>query len=218
MKKEKKVTTTTNMIAETLKEDIHEGRLKPGDSIVEREIALKFEASHIPVREALRILEGEGYIIHRKFSGYSVREISIEEMVELYDIHRFLGHKLLNQAIPRYNELTYYTLSNILSEMAKTKDTKKIVTLFIRFIETAYTPSGLHYSIKLAMDIFKKSSSFFAEMIEKGPKGEFPLMFQQRFLELCQEKQKTKAIEWWQDEFDNITRKMVAIMSHIHYS
>lgn len=215
MKKEKKAMTTTNMIAETLKTDINHGRLTAGDTIVEREIAAKFNASHIPVREALRILEGEGYIVHRKFSGYSVRVVSPEEMVELYDIQRFLSVKLLTQAIPRYNELTYYNFRNIMSEMAKTKDSKKIVALFLEFTEAAYSPAGLSYSLKLAMDVFSRNILVISKMVEQIYKGSFPLAFHEGFVKLCQAKETAKAIEWWLDEFDRITKDLVAIMSQI---
>ena len=60
--KKKKETTTSNRIADSLREAINYGTLKPSDKIIERELAEKYEASHIPVREALRILEGEGFV------------------------------------------------------------------------------------------------------------------------------------------------------------
>lgn len=213
MKNEKKTTTTTNMIAETLKEDINHGRLNPGDTIVEREIATKFSASHIPVREALRILEGEGYIIHRKFSGYSVRIVTPEEMVELYDIQRFLGVKILTQAIPRYNELTYYNLKTVLGELAKAKEIKKFIALYLQFMEHAFNPSGLSYSVKLATDIFKRNIPVFTAMINRDKNQVLTLAAQEKFIQLCQEKETSKAIEVWLEDFDQVTKELVAVMS-----
>lgn len=210
--------TTTNMIAETLKEEINHGKLNPGDNIVEREIASQFSASHIPVREALRILEGEGYIIHRKFSGYTVRIVTPEEMVELYDIHRFLSVKLLNQAIPRYNELTFYNFKTIIADMGKTTEVKKLVSLILAFAETAYTPAGLHYSLKLAMDIFKRNIPMLSSMLEKGNRRSFQVAFHEKFMQLCQEKENQKAVDLWLEEFDRLTRELVAVMSQIRNS
>jgi DNA-binding GntR family transcriptional regulator len=129
--KEKKTITITNRIAETLKQDISYGRIPAGEAIIERKIAERFKASNIPVREALRILEGEGFIIHRKFSGYSVRQINPEEMVELYDIITYLSGQLLSRGIPRYTELTYHRFRTLIEEMDKTKDTDKTVALLI---------------------------------------------------------------------------------------
>ena len=131
--KEKKTTTITNKVAEALKQDINYGKITAGEAIIERKIAERFQASNIPVREALRILEGEGFIIHRKFSGYSVRQINPEEMVELYDIIKYLSGQLLSRGIPRYTELTYHRFRTLIEDMDKTKDTNKTVALLIEF-------------------------------------------------------------------------------------
>ena len=88
--KTKKTSTLSDKIADSFRTDIIYGKLKPGLKIVEQEIAEKYETSHIPVREALRIFEGEGLLVYRKFAGYTIREVNPEEMIELYNIMRFL--------------------------------------------------------------------------------------------------------------------------------
>jgi DNA-binding GntR family transcriptional regulator len=211
--KEKKTITTTNRIAEALKSDINYGKIKPGEAIIERKIAERFHASNIPVREALRILEGEGFIIHRKFSGYSVRVINPEEMVELYDIIKYLSGQLLSRGIPRYTELTYHHFRTLIEEMEKTKDTDKSVSLLIEFSETAFAPSGLKYSLELAMDILSRNIPIIQGMVEKVYKGNIPVRFQKEFMELCQQRETKKAIELWIDEFEQMTKGLVAIIS-----
>jgi DNA-binding GntR family transcriptional regulator len=212
--KEKKTITITNKIAETLKQDINYGKIPPGESIIERKIAERFKASNIPVREALRILEGEGFIIHRKFSGYSVRLINPEEMVELYDIITYLSGQLLSRGIPRYTELTYHRFRTLIEEMDKSKDTDKTVSLLIEFAEAAYSPAGLKYSLELAMQILNRNIPIIQGMVEKIYKGTIPTRFQRQFMELCQKKETKKAIEIWIDEFEQMTKGFVAIISN----
>jgi DNA-binding GntR family transcriptional regulator len=136
--KSEKTGTITNKIAEALKHDIIYGKIRGGAEIVEVKIAERFHASNIPVREALRILEGQGFIIHRKFSGYTVREINPEEMIELYDIVRYLTSQLLSNGIPRYTELTYHRFRVLVEEIEKSKDTDHTVFLFREFAEVEY--------------------------------------------------------------------------------
>jgi DNA-binding GntR family transcriptional regulator len=212
--KEKKSITITNMIAETLKQDINYGKIAAGEAIIERKIAERFKASNIPVREALRILEGEGFIIHRKFSGYSVRQINPEEMVELYDIITYLSGQLLSRGIPRYTELTYHRFRTLIEEMDKTKETDKTVSLLIEFAEAAFTPAGLKYSLELAMQILSRNIPIIQGMVEKIYKGTIPTRFQRQFMELCQQKNTKKAIEIWIHEFDQLTKGFVAIISN----
>jgi DNA-binding GntR family transcriptional regulator len=211
--KEKKTITTSNKIAEALKHEINHGILKPGDSIIEREIAEKFQASHIPVREALRILEGEGYIIHHKYSGYSVREIRPEEMVELYDIMRFLTLQLLTRAIPRYTDLTFYQFNSIIEEMGHTEDINKNISLLFQFAETAYAPAGLDYSFGLTKQILRRNIPIIQQVFEKVYKGHFPIRVQKNFVEFCQKKETAKAIECYMDELNNLTKRLVAFIS-----
>ncbi|MGA2823012.1 MAG: GntR family transcriptional regulator [Bacteroidales bacterium] len=212
--KEKKTITITNKIAETLKEDINYGKIPAGEAIIERKIAERFHASNIPVREALRILEGEGFIIHKKFSGYSVRQINPEEMVELYDIIKYLSGQLLSKGIPRYTELTYHHFRTLIEEMDKTKNTNQTVALLIEFAETAYAPAGLRYSMELAMQIMNRNIPIIQGMVEKIYKGTIPTRFHRHFMELCQKKDTKEAIEVWVDEYEQMTKSFVAIISN----
>jgi DNA-binding GntR family transcriptional regulator len=211
--KQKKTITITNKIAEALKQEINYGKIPPGEAIIERKIAEQFHASNIPVREALRILEGEGFILHKKFSGYSVRKINPEEMVELYDIITFLSGQLLSRGIPRYTELTYHRFRSLIEEMDKSKDTDISVSLLIQFAEAAYAPAGLNYSLELAMQILNRNIPIIQGMVEKLYKGTIPTRFQRQFMELCQKKETKKAIEIWLEEFEQMTKGFVAIIS-----
>jgi DNA-binding GntR family transcriptional regulator len=211
--KEKKTITITNKIAETLKQEINYGKIAPGEAIIERKIAERFNASNIPVREALRILEGEGFIIHRKFSGYSVRLIDPEEMVELYDIIKYLSGQLLSRGIPRYTELTYHRFRSLIEEMDNSKDTDTSVSLLIDFAETAYAPAGLKYSLDLALQILHRNIPIIQGMVEKIYKGTIPTQFQREFMELCQQRETKKAIDTWVKEFEQMTKGFVAIIS-----
>jgi DNA-binding GntR family transcriptional regulator len=212
--KTKKTMTIPNKITETLKQDINNGKIHAGEAILEDKIAKRFHASNIPVREALRILEGEGFIIHKKFSGYSVRQIKPEEMVELYDIIRFLSGRFLSGGIPRYTELTYHRFRTLIDEMDKSKDIDNTVLLFKEFLETAFTPAGLKYSLELAMQIFDRNITIIHGMIEKINKGTFPTQSMSQFVELCQKKETKKAINIWMDEYEQRTKSYVAIISN----
>jgi DNA-binding GntR family transcriptional regulator len=212
--KERKKITITNKIAESLKEDINYGMIKGGEAIIERKIAERFNASNIPVREALRILEGEGFIIHKKFSGYSVRQISPEEMVELYDIIQYLADQLLSKGIPRYTELTYHRFRTIIEEMDNSIETNKTVSLIIEFAKTAFTPAGLKYSLELAMQILNRNIPILQGMVEKIYNGKISTQFQRNFVELCQQKDTKKAIECWNDETEKMTKDFVTIISN----
>jgi DNA-binding GntR family transcriptional regulator len=213
--KEKKENTTTNRIADSLRHDISYSVLKPRTKLIEREIAEKYKASHIPVREALRILEGEGYVEHIKFAGYIVREVTPDEMVELYDIIRFLSNQLLATAIPRYSQITYYQMEALTEELAKTKDIDQRIPVLIRFIETAFAPAQLNYSFMLAMQIINRNIPVFQVLLKDVYYKGLPEKFQREFIAACQSKGKDAGIKTWNEKFDDLAKGMIAVLSNM---
>lgn len=66
------------------------GEVRPGQRLSHRSLARDLGLSRSPVREALLQLEAEGLIEHRPQSGVYLREVSAQELQELYDIREVL--------------------------------------------------------------------------------------------------------------------------------
>jgi DNA-binding GntR family transcriptional regulator len=79
-----------DVIAEDLRARITAGAMKPGARILEEEIAADHGVSRVPVREALRRLEAEGYVALIPFQGASVAIPSASTALELMQIRRAL--------------------------------------------------------------------------------------------------------------------------------
>jgi len=77
-------------IREQLIADILSGRLPPGSRIVETRLAQQFGVSQAPVREALRDLALFGFVVSSPFRGTQVREISPEDLLEIYPVRAAL--------------------------------------------------------------------------------------------------------------------------------
>lgn len=73
-------------IAEQLKQAIYAGEFKAGDRLNEAALALRMGTSRGPIREAIRILTGTGLVTPVVNRGVFVRKVSIQEMLEIYDL------------------------------------------------------------------------------------------------------------------------------------
>jgi DNA-binding GntR family transcriptional regulator len=73
-------------IAEQLKQLIYAGEFKAGDRLNEAALALRMGTSRGPIREAIRILAGIGLVTAVMNRGVFVRQVSIREMIEIYDL------------------------------------------------------------------------------------------------------------------------------------
>jgi DNA-binding GntR family transcriptional regulator len=73
-------------IAERLKQAIYAGEYKAGDRLNEAALAVRMGTSRGPIREAIRILTGTGLVTPVVNRGVFVRKVSIQEMLEIYDL------------------------------------------------------------------------------------------------------------------------------------
>jgi DNA-binding GntR family transcriptional regulator len=73
-------------IADQLKQLIYAGEFKAGDRLNEAALAVRMGTSRGPIREAIRILAGTGLVTPVLNRGVFVRQVSIKEMLEIYDL------------------------------------------------------------------------------------------------------------------------------------
>lgn len=96
--------TNSVMVTDVLREAILSGALKGGQTLRQDELAAKFDLSRIPIREALRQLEGEGLVTFYPHRGAVVSSLSHEEIQELCEIRIALETLALRLAMPHLNE------------------------------------------------------------------------------------------------------------------
>lgn len=76
-------------------------RLAPGSALVEEAIAKQLGVSRIPVREALRMLERDGWVVTRPRAGATVRDVSPAEASELFEVRGLLEAHAAGRAAQR---------------------------------------------------------------------------------------------------------------------
>lgn len=88
-------------VADDLRRAILSGDEPPGTVIPIEAVAQFFGVSQIPVREALKVLLGEGLIEHVPHVGYSVAKLTFAEFREMYDVRQALEAAALRAAAGR---------------------------------------------------------------------------------------------------------------------
>ncbi|NPC99757.1 GntR family transcriptional regulator [Brenneria sp. hezel4-2-4] len=84
-------------VYQTLKNDIFDFRLMPGDRFSESEIAERMNVSRTPVRQALFWLEREGYVEVYFRSGWQVKAFDFEYFEALYDFRIVLEREAVQR-------------------------------------------------------------------------------------------------------------------------
>ncbi|MFF5978324.1 GntR family transcriptional regulator [Streptomyces olindensis] len=73
-----------------LRQEIIAGSLRPGDRLVERELAERFGVSRVPVREAIRALVAEGFVHFETPRRTVVRRLTPTDVKELFELREAL--------------------------------------------------------------------------------------------------------------------------------
>ena len=77
-------------VSEQLQTLIYSGNIAPGERLNEAALALRMGTSRGPIREAIRMLTGIGLVVAVRNRGVFVRQISVREMLEIYELRALL--------------------------------------------------------------------------------------------------------------------------------
>lgn len=105
---------------EKIKEAIIKGHFKPGEKLVEQTLAQEMGVSRTPVREAIRRLEAEGFVVSIPRKGVVVSRADKEEIVQLYSIRAELEGLAARWAIENADEDDIRKLDEAISRMEET--------------------------------------------------------------------------------------------------
>lgn len=96
--------STSDFVAEALREAIVSGQLPAATELKQDDIAARFRVSKIPVREALKRLEAEGLVTFLRNKGAIVADLSPEEIWEYVEIRAMLEARAAELAAPRISD------------------------------------------------------------------------------------------------------------------
>lgn len=152
----KKSKSIREQVYEKLKELIAEGKINQGERIVEVEYAEKFQVSRTPLREAIRMLELDGFLEVNLKGGVIVKTITEEDIEEVFQIRIALEAIILKEII-KSGKKNVELLENILEEtrivIDKKESFEEVVRLFSKFNETFYSISKFEKVISMLRNI-----------------------------------------------------------------
>jgi len=91
--------STSDLIADRLREAIIDGAFAPGDHLIEADLADRFQTSRGPVREAIRTLGAERFVVLRRNRGAVVAMPTLDDVREVYAIRETLGSLAIGSAL-----------------------------------------------------------------------------------------------------------------------
>jgi DNA-binding GntR family transcriptional regulator len=118
-------------VVEHLRHGIITGRYRRDSKILPKQIAERCGTSFIPVREALRILEAEGFILFRHNRGAWVTPVSLADLEDLYEVRIAIEADAVAKCKPFSDEALQYLqgLIETMSSAYSKGDSRRVVKL-----------------------------------------------------------------------------------------
>jgi DNA-binding GntR family transcriptional regulator len=163
-----------HLIADALREAIIQGQLSPGEPLRQEQLASHFSVSRIPLREALRRLESEGWISFLPNRGARVSELRAAEVIEIYEVRASLECTALELALPRHNPQSWLAVTEALERSRAEEQASRYVQrnrdfhlalyrpsqrpLLLELIESLHSRGERYLRLKLEMPLHKRRS------------------------------------------------------------
>jgi phosphonate utilization transcriptional regulator len=109
----------TNVVQQEIERAILVGEYEPGSKLIETTLAESMGVSRGPVREAFRMLEEAGLVRTEKNRGVFVRDIPIDEAVEIFDLRAAMDELVGRQLAKNITAAQTRTLKGLVEAMEK---------------------------------------------------------------------------------------------------
>lgn len=139
-------------VYQSLKKSILSGKLRPGQRLIEEQVAGQVGISRTPVREAFYKLERDDLVFRLPKGGFAVREFTREDIEEIYGIRCALESYAAHLATLHITSDKIALLRKKAEELEKTIDSgddERIIQLHTDFHETLYKSSKSKRLIEL---------------------------------------------------------------------
>lgn len=207
--------TVAEAAADTLRMRILSGDLGEGEQLRQEVLAAELGVSRIPLREAFRLLEGEGLITIAPHRGAVVAVRSPEEIGELFDLRVLLEPDILRHAIPKLTERDLREAGDILAGYNKAlaaRDVEAWGRLNTQFHLALYRPAERPRSLALVRSLLDQTDGYTRmQLLLTGGQSRAQREHTE-LLELCRARKTTAAAKLVEDHVREAGRSLVDFM------
>ena len=186
--------STPDAVREALRRAISAGEMAPGFQLRQDDLAERFGTSRIPVREALRQLEAEGFVTFLPNRGAVVSDLSIDEVIELLEIRIALECHALRLAIPAMGDIDLDDAREILRSYDEEPDAEKWGAFNWRFHKALYAPCNRPRLLAMIEANYGHVGRFTRALVSRATGKDRPQREHYQLLEFCRGGEVEKAV------------------------
>ncbi len=169
-----------DVVFQTLRSAILRGDLKPGERLMELQLASQLGVSRTPIREAIRMLEQEGLAITIPRRGAEVAKMTEKDMGDTLQIRRALEELavvLVCDKITEEDVLELRAAMRNFEEMTKQDNVVELAKADVALHETVYRIADNPKLVQLLGDIREQMFRYRAEYLKD--RSIYPILIQE---------------------------------------
>ncbi|QNB48031.1 FCD domain-containing protein [Thermanaerosceptrum fracticalcis] len=205
------------MVYESLRDAIINQVLKPGERLMETELAEEMGVSRTPVREAIRKLEQEGYVVMIPRKGAYVAGLSIKDIHEVFEIRGALESLAAGLAAERATQEEIEEMErNIVLEAShfESNDLIKTIEVDTKFHELIFKASKNDRLLGMISNLREQVQRFRTTTLAVSGRLKFALEEHRRIVEAIAARDVQLAQQMAKDHIESAENALLEVISY----
>ncbi len=208
-----------DVVFNTLRQAILRGELKPGERLMEIQLANKLGVSRTPIREAIRKLELEGLVLMIPRKGAEVAEITEKSLRDVLEVRRALEELAVQLACEKITKEEMRELERVAKEfqqVVNSSDITEIAEVDVCFHDIIYTATDNQKLIQLLNNLREQMYRYRVEYLKRD--GVFPQLIAEHeaIIRHIENNEKEKATEVMCRHIDNQVETVIDVIRAKH--
>ncbi|WP_227763956.1 GntR family transcriptional regulator [Zhaonella formicivorans] len=206
------------IVFETMREAIISGQLKPGERLMEVQLAEEMGVSRTPVREAIRKLELEGFVVMVPRKGAYVADISTKDIADVFEIRAALEALAAGLAAERITDEELEELQRILvkvSKSAESHDLENLIQVDTEFHDVLYKASRNERLVQIISNLREQIQRFRSTTLAAPGRMKDALEEHKKIVDAISERNVALAAQLAQEHIENAENSMLEAIRKI---
>lgn len=159
-----------DVVYNTLRQAILRGELRPGERLMEIQLANKLGVSRTPVREAIRKLELDGLVLMIPRKGAEVADISEKSLKDVLEVRKALEELAVQLTCEKISKVQIAELKQAAEEfkkILKSNDITQIAEADVRFHDVIYMATDNQKLIQLLNNLREQMYRYRVEYLKR---------------------------------------------------
>ena len=195
-----------DVVFNTLRQAILRGELKPGERLMEIQLANKLGVSRTPIREAIRKLELEGLVLMIPRKGAEVAEITEKSLRDVLEVRRALEELAVELVCEKITDEQIQDLKDAAEEFKeslKDGDITRIAEAAVKFHDVIYMATDNQKLIQLLNNLREQMYRYRVEYLKRSDFHQQLIDEHEEIIETIESGQKDRAVQVVCQHVDN---------------